>query len=106
MATGLAALPFDALILWTMKRSYNEIKGLKKNEIFSFLSNASYFVIGFNNITGIAFSIFGLFYLNGKHNTLGYAEAFLWDLMISWIAMQAFQNISLASFHLYLAEFV
>ena len=90
MASGLAALPFDALFLWTMKRPYNQIKALKADRKFNFLSNASYFVIGFNNIAGLAFAIYGIYYLNEKKETLGYAVPILWNLLISWFAMQGF----------------
>ena len=106
MASFLAALPFDALFLWTMKQPYDLIKAIKADPKFDFLSKASYVVIGINNLLGIAFSIFGIFYLVDKEDTLGYVEGILWDMMISWGVMQVLQDISLASFQLYLAEFV
>jgi hypothetical protein len=106
MASFLAALPFDALFLWTMEQPYDKIKALKADQKFDFLSKASYVLIGINNLLGIAFSIFGIFYLIDKEDTLGYVEGILWNLMISWGIMQGLQDVSLASFHLYLAEFV
>ena len=87
MASFLAALPFDTLFLWTMKQPYEQIKALKADRKFDFLSKASYFLIGFNNVLGIAFSIFGIFYLLDKKDTLGYVGGILWDMMISWGVM-------------------
>ena len=84
MASFLAALPFDALFLWTMKQPYDKIKALKADQKFDFLSKASYVLIGINNLLGIAFSIFGIFYLIDKEDTLGYVEGILWNMMISW----------------------
>ena len=106
LTSFVAALPFDALILWTMKRSYEEIAAIKRDKKFNFLSNTSYFIIGFNNIAGLAFSIFGIYYLIQNKGSLSYAEDILWNMVFSWFAMQGFQDLSLASFHLYLDEFV